>query len=355
MAENPVEPQRLYATDEYAGRTCPYCRFPLKPGGELMVCGHCHSAHHADCWSDNGGCAVMGCVGGPGKSSAATQPTAAIPAQHGQAAAFVTGPAAAANASRPEASWPTPQTPRRPPPPPQQPPSSGGSGNKGLVAALCVLALAVIGVGVAVVVSKGKSGSGSNTQPLASAQVARTHSVSTPSASITTVTTTPPSTTTRTVTVSSSSSSSPTNSGSGTTPSNTGNTGTGTSATQPGDSGAQSAIETYWNDIGSGDYTDAVSMETGSEQNSTSLSTLQAEQPHINVLWAAQPAPDGSGQEIVRISFYAQNSIGNDQTCRHFVISSLMIQNGSAWLYDGHAPGTNTIDADSSGNSNCPS
>jgi hypothetical protein len=45
------------------GRSCPYCRFPLKEGAEAVVCQRCHAMHHADCWEDNSGCSIVGCRG----------------------------------------------------------------------------------------------------------------------------------------------------------------------------------------------------------------------------------------------------------------------------------------------------
>lgn len=53
------------AAREEAGRSCPYCHFPLKEGVGVIECGNCSSVHHADCWVDNGGCAVMGCNAAP--------------------------------------------------------------------------------------------------------------------------------------------------------------------------------------------------------------------------------------------------------------------------------------------------
>jgi hypothetical protein len=44
-----------------AGKTCPYCRFPLKSGAVAMRCEGCAAVHHEDCWRDCGGCAVFGC------------------------------------------------------------------------------------------------------------------------------------------------------------------------------------------------------------------------------------------------------------------------------------------------------
>lgn len=115
------------------GRSCPYCRFALKEGGAATVCGECSAVHHTDCWADNGGCAVVGCLGGPG--NAETQ-------------------------ARGEGPPPIPPAPPRPVPPPQPdpPPEGGSSRSVGLIAAaIVVLALAVAGVAVAVVVTQGST------------------------------------------------------------------------------------------------------------------------------------------------------------------------------------------------------
>lgn len=83
-----------HATAEMTGRSCPYCRFPLKEGSPITECGTCHTVHHAECWEENGGCSITGCAGGPTlatqvhtPSSAATPPApaqappAAVPSQ----------------------------------------------------------------------------------------------------------------------------------------------------------------------------------------------------------------------------------------------------------------------------------
>ncbi|HEX8103654.1 MAG TPA: RING finger protein [Solirubrobacteraceae bacterium] len=72
----PDGPERGVATRAETGRPCPYCRFPLKEGDGMVRCGACSSAHHADCWDDNGdGCAIVACPGGPaaGPRQAATR------------------------------------------------------------------------------------------------------------------------------------------------------------------------------------------------------------------------------------------------------------------------------------------
>lgn len=60
------------AGGDYVGKTCPYCRFPIKPGEQITICPKCDTPHHTDCWEENEGCTTYGCDGG---QSAAT-PTA---------------------------------------------------------------------------------------------------------------------------------------------------------------------------------------------------------------------------------------------------------------------------------------
>lgn len=51
------------AVPEDAGRTCPYCRFPLKEGVRAVACASCNTLHHEECWQDGRGCAIFGCAG----------------------------------------------------------------------------------------------------------------------------------------------------------------------------------------------------------------------------------------------------------------------------------------------------
>lgn len=122
------------------GRACPYCRFPLKEGVQIAVCATCGTPHHADCWYDNGGCAVIGCAGGPIGSAAdrarqaGTAPTAPHPSTQGQDAWPVTSPG-----------------------PPQwasQPPVSSWPRSPSLAVAVIVLAIAVGGAAVAIIFSR---------------------------------------------------------------------------------------------------------------------------------------------------------------------------------------------------------
>jgi hypothetical protein len=72
------QPQQGTAGAQDAGRSCPYCRFPLKEGVTVVSCGACQAVHHGDCWADNRGCAVVACPGGPSPDTAA-EPARAAP------------------------------------------------------------------------------------------------------------------------------------------------------------------------------------------------------------------------------------------------------------------------------------
>lgn len=65
MARRPI---RGSATKQDTGKSCPFCRFPIKERDEVVACGECHSTHHEDCWEENGGCAVPDCAGAPAAS-----------------------------------------------------------------------------------------------------------------------------------------------------------------------------------------------------------------------------------------------------------------------------------------------
>jgi hypothetical protein len=127
-------PTSRIASSEDVGRSCPYCRFAFKQGTDVVACGFCHAAHHADCWADNGGCAIMGCEGAP-SATAHSAPTAVAPPA---------GPPA--GRARP---------PVAPPPPPAPPPAPAARQRPGtaLIAA-CVIALLAAGAAVAAVLTR---------------------------------------------------------------------------------------------------------------------------------------------------------------------------------------------------------
>jgi LSD1 subclass zinc finger protein len=133
------------ATAQEAGRNCPYCRFPLKEGAQAVRCGSCHATHHADCWSDNGGCAVMGCAGAPGSSPTGTATPVPVQPAAGYAAPPPTHTAPALAAPLPTAVTA------------MSPPASGARGGRWLVAAVLALAVAIAGVAVAIAVRGAES------------------------------------------------------------------------------------------------------------------------------------------------------------------------------------------------------
>lgn len=130
------------ATAADAGRNCPYCRFPLKPGAALAACAACDAAHHDDCWAENGGCAVVGCQNGPqaGPAAATEQVTAG-----GTTASWSPATAAAPSVIATSEAGAGPQPPRR--------------GIGGLVAAaIVVLALVIAGSAAAFVLTRDDGG-----------------------------------------------------------------------------------------------------------------------------------------------------------------------------------------------------
>jgi TM2 domain-containing membrane protein YozV len=62
---------------------CPYCRSKIIAEEAPIVCEGCGTAHHADCYAENGGCTIFGCSKAPGdepKLSVSTPELAAMPA-----------------------------------------------------------------------------------------------------------------------------------------------------------------------------------------------------------------------------------------------------------------------------------
>lgn len=139
-------PQRRTAGKAETGKACPYCRFPLKEGSDIVSCGACHACHHAECWQDNAGCAVVACAGGP--PAEAHERTAVLP-QAAPIGAAASEPAQAfqqPTAVTPPPSWQQPQ------PPPRR---SRGIG-PWLVAAALIVALTGAGVTAAIILGRKK-------------------------------------------------------------------------------------------------------------------------------------------------------------------------------------------------------
>lgn len=47
--------------NNFAGKTCPYCKTEIKPEEEVKVCPACGIPHHLGCWEENKGCTTFGC------------------------------------------------------------------------------------------------------------------------------------------------------------------------------------------------------------------------------------------------------------------------------------------------------
>lgn len=142
-------PQERPATKAETGRVCPYCRFPLKEGIAMVQCGVCSAPHHADCWQDNGGCAVVACAGGP----SADGPPAPVPPPPPPTTPTTRIAVPITPVSRPA-------TGTAVPPPPPQPRAPRASTGPWLVAAVLLLALVIAGAAVAVVATQGQHDNG---------------------------------------------------------------------------------------------------------------------------------------------------------------------------------------------------
>ena len=62
---------------------CPYCRTKIVAEDGPTICEGCGTAHHADCYAENGGCTIFGCSKAPGdepKLSVSTPELVAMPA-----------------------------------------------------------------------------------------------------------------------------------------------------------------------------------------------------------------------------------------------------------------------------------
>ena len=305
------EPQRLNATGADAGRSCPYCRFPLKEGGELVRCGHCHAPHHADCWDENQGCAVLGCAGAP-SANTSSQPTVVIPPP------------------------PPPSTPAATDKSAQSPNRSSGT-NRAVVGAILALTVAIAAVAVVLLMNHSKSPSNALAANRA-AQNTTPVTTSAPPATVTeTVAATTPATTTTDVAAATTTTIPPV-----------------TNTAQPVDHGARTALNQYWQDMGADDYTGAYALESSKEQSGLSESQMAEDNAAVNVIWTkpAVPAPSNPYEATVEINFFAQNQSGSDQNCRHFVLNELMVNSGGRWLYGG--PSGTYLAAVANGNSSCP-
>ena len=54
---------------------CPYCRTPISAEEAATVCEGCGTPHHADCYTENGGCTIFGCSRAPAEEPKVTVST----------------------------------------------------------------------------------------------------------------------------------------------------------------------------------------------------------------------------------------------------------------------------------------
>lgn len=40
---------------------CPFCKNPIEDATDVIVCDHCRTPHHLECWHEKEGCSVYGC------------------------------------------------------------------------------------------------------------------------------------------------------------------------------------------------------------------------------------------------------------------------------------------------------
>jgi hypothetical protein len=58
----PVSPQPGISKSTKGMTKCPYCQQPCNPSN-ANFCPVCNTAHHKDCWQENGGCTIVACSG----------------------------------------------------------------------------------------------------------------------------------------------------------------------------------------------------------------------------------------------------------------------------------------------------
>ena len=54
---------------------CPYCRAPISAEDAATTCEGCATRHHADCYTENGGCTIFGCKYAPAEEPKLTVST----------------------------------------------------------------------------------------------------------------------------------------------------------------------------------------------------------------------------------------------------------------------------------------
>src|SRR5437773_10631648 len=75
---------------------CPYCRAPISAEDAATTCEGCAARHHADCYTENGGCTIFGCKYTPAEEPKLTVSTPGVVSVAHSAAAVATAPAVGA-------------------------------------------------------------------------------------------------------------------------------------------------------------------------------------------------------------------------------------------------------------------
>ena len=88
---------------------CPYCRTQIGVEDGPIICEGCGTAHHSDCYAENGGCTIFGCSKAPGD-----EPKMSVSAPD-----LIAVPAAPVPATENRISPPPPPPPGAPPSPPE--------------------------------------------------------------------------------------------------------------------------------------------------------------------------------------------------------------------------------------------
>ena len=308
------------ATRELAGRSCPYCRFPLKEGGAIATCPSCNAVHHAECYTENGGCAVAGCTAGPGPQAAtaplwagATQPDPRAPGELARHAA----PTAAGGVGihQPDATPPSPPPPRR------------RRMTFAIVAVAVVMVLLGGGAAAAIVLSKSGSSSsraGITPAPKAPRQTPQDQQAAQQQTPQNQQTPVQPS---------------PAPQQPSGTPTPSGAAPSGSTAGDPG-AAAVNAVNSHWQDIKTGDYSSAYQYLTpaavdGSGQDqwvaSHNQDGIKDVQYSFNLTWVHG---DQARVDINQLQTKAQTDVtaSDPDGCTHFTGYYILINQNGNWL-----------------------
>lgn len=141
----------MTAAAKTGGRICPYCRSTLSDREQATECPACNAMHHADCWTENGGCAVPLCEGGPKEEASpgaeetlaaeAEAPTQVVPAEPPPPSVHTPRPPLPTVPTRATATPPArpPRAPKAPPPPGSEAPRPRGFGFLPVLAGVIIL------------------------------------------------------------------------------------------------------------------------------------------------------------------------------------------------------------------------